>query len=247
MKIEYYAMTAKGTRERQEDALVCRTELSFGETAAELSGSCTASDDAPAAFWVFDGLGGLFDGNVAAQTAAETAAGQSPQHGAIEHLLAVTHSAHQQILDKMLAMRPMGCTAAGVVFAGDAVYAANIGDSRIYCLGVGAGLTEVSRDDTVLIDGRRLLTQYLGKEVTWSALTPNISVCASGSSLRELLLCTDGLYAGIPEESLCRLMEDSTVSVAEKCRMLMEQATQASSDNITIILIRLLPETGDAA
>lgn len=244
MKLAYICISQRGGRETQEDAFLCDGVISSSADEAELSGECRVSSDAPAAFWIFDGLGGLHS-EEASRIAAETALRQLPQQrGAMEYLLSVNRSAHKEILDKTQVGHPIGTTSAGLVFTPEGVYAANIGDTRVYCLTACGGLTQVSCDDSALVDSKRYLTQHLGMaEKSFSTMKPHISVCASVTGLQEILLCSDGLYENIAEPELCRIMEGDSMPVAEKGRALMKRALEGSiSDNITLILIRLLQE-----
>jgi protein phosphatase len=143
----------------------------------------------------------------------------------------------------------MGSTLTAGLVVGSAVFLANVGDSRAYCIRRDE-IKQISQDHSWAEEQRRLktlsedeinnspfkhmITRSLGYE-------PSVKVDSFQTSLEEgdyLLLCTDGLYGILSDRDMLKVFKKQ--KEPEKiCRRLVLEADQAGSrDNITAVVAR---------
>jgi len=166
---------------------------------------------------------------------------------AIEHANAVVHS--NGFLSA--ARRGMGTTVAALLVAGPRVVVAHVGDSRVYRFRGGAlqKLTEdhshaelylkwrgEQADPGVYKENQHALTQAIGPAPV-VRVTVHVEDIAAGDVF---LLCSDGLWNGVPHETIAEVLAGST-SLDTTAGMLVAKAIDAGGlDNITAVLVRPL-------
>ena len=208
-------------------------------------------------FLVADGMGGHKAGQVASQLAAEAAiraieALQGASVSLAERLRHAVACANREIFTAAQSrpdLQGMGTTFVGMLFGGDRLALAHVGDSRAYLLRRGRlrGLTddhsivaellrrhEISEADAREHPHRHVLTRALGvkprTEPDLAEMTPQ-----EGDVLA---LCSDGLTTHVSDEQIAeRLMDDDDLESA--AAGLVEAANHAGGlDNITVLLVR---------
>jgi serine/threonine protein phosphatase PrpC len=126
-----------------------------------------------------------------------------------------------------------------------------VGDSRYYLLR-GGELTQVSRDQTMaqeLIDSGAL-ERSAALRTPWANV---LSSALGGPTVTHIsndwnnihLLCSDGLTRHVPDERIRERLLAMT-SARQACEALLQDALDGGGrDNITIVVVRALPATGD--
>ncbi|MDJ0739899.1 MAG: protein phosphatase 2C domain-containing protein [Gammaproteobacteria bacterium] len=197
-----------------------------------------------------DGMGGLADGDLAAQAVIDTAA-QALADTAIDHpqrfLDALCQRADRAVikLGREHASTP-GSTCVLLYLCADEAYWAHVGDSRLYHY-AGRELLSHTRDHTVgeLVKDAaggsaadaaspELLYMCLGGQ---NALQPEIGASATGGG-DWFLLCSDGFWnqvdAGEAAELRCRAHADA--GPAAQLVALASRRGGARGDNVTVVV-----------
>jgi protein phosphatase len=208
-------------------------------------------------YLVADGMGGHRAGQVASRVASESVvraveALQGASVSLAERLRHAVACANREILAAAQSqpdLGGMGTTFVGMLFGGERVALAHVGDSRAYVLRRGRlrGLTddhsivaellrrqEISRADAVEHPHRHVLTRALGvrphTEPDLAELTPQAGDL--------FVLCSDGLTTHVGDEEMAEQLsgaEDLERAAAD----LVESANRAGGlDNSTVVLIR---------
>ena len=200
---------------------------------------------------VFDGMGGIENGEIASFIAAK--AMKDYQEGFIEKYQEYVEAANQKICDEIShrGEGSMGCTFCCAELDGDKMKCFNIGDSRIYhwhdkelkqisqdhteadrLVSIGAMSKEEARNSKY----GHVLTQHLGIDPEEMMIEPFASDDISLNAGDCILLCSDGLTDMVSDERISeRLMEN--VTAEEKIWNLLRDALDSGGkDNITIIL-----------
>lgn len=203
---------------------------------------------------IFDGMGGGDYGEEASAAAArrmrQLLARREKTAQPIPFLEDASRQANLAVCAKQheLDTRRMGSTMAALYFSGNAVYACNVGDSRIFGLRQGTML-RISRDHTDEqfmkeqgITGRKpRLTQYLGMDPEQVQLEPHI---VKGQLLPgdRYLICSDGLTDMLTEQEIQNILcQNENLSAA--VHALIEAALeQGGQDNVTVALCRIIAE-----
>jgi serine/threonine protein phosphatase PrpC len=208
-------------------------------------------------YLVAEGMGGHKAGQVASQLAAEGAiraieALQGASVSLAERLRHAVACANREIFTAAQAkpeFSGMGTTFVGMLFGGDRVALAHVGDSRAYLLRQGRlrGLTddhsivaellrrhEISEADARAHPHRHVLTRALGirprTEPDLAEMTPQ-----EGDVL---ILCSDGLTTHVGDREIAeRVGTEQDLEVAASG--LVDAANQAGGlDNTTVLLVR---------
>lgn len=143
----------------------------------------------------------------------------------------------------------MGTTLTLAFFLGLHVYVFHVGDSRCYVV-KGGRLHQVTHDHTLreaLAAEGRLPTEPAVQERLSHVLTNVMGGAKSGiqvdmhkvrvESGDQLLLCSDGLTAMVPDADVAQVLLAQAESPASACRALMELANErGGDDNITVIV-----------
>jgi len=202
---------------------------------------------------VADGMGGHEGGGLASAIAVETLERElkdrdSVDESDVENALA---AANAQIHREALRNRfpGMGTTLVLVFYTGGMWKVAHIGDSRVYAVSedricaitkdhslVGELLARgnITSEEAKVHPHRNVLTRALGTEGDAAPEWGSISTEES----EYLLLCTDGLFNMLEEESIQEIVVSQGLTLEEKAGRLVEEANQkGGTDNITVILI----------
>lgn len=208
-------------------------------------------------FLVADGMGGHKAGQVASQLAAQASiraieALQGASVSLAERLRHAVACANREIFNAAQAqpeLAGMGTTFVGMLFGGERVALAHVGDSRAYLLRRGRlrCLTDdhsivaellrrhaISEADAAEHPHRHVLTRALGvrprTEPDLAEMTPQ-----EGDVL---VLCSDGLTAHVSDEELAEHV--AARPDLEACAAGLVEAANAAggSDNVTVLLVR---------
>jgi len=204
-------------------------------------------------FMVADGMGGHAAGEVASQTAVDSAADFNFDLAApLESLSSLTYQINQEIINKSQnndEYRGMGTTFAAVIVLADTLYYVNLGDSRIYLYNKKEqNLRKISKDHSLVAD---LLRQgKISAEEAFNHPKKNIVTQALGldndldldegqlklSSDDYLLLCTDGLTDMIRKNKIEEVFNENDQPDIIAERLLQEALKSGGFDNITLIV-----------
>ena len=144
----------------------------------------------------------------------------------------------------------MATTLTAIALDGAALWAAHVGDSRLYLLREGK-LTQLTKDHTVVAERQRMgllsasrarhhpdrstLTRSLGREL----IVPLDRISTRIGHGDVLVLCTDGLYNAIDDVEIGRLAAAENAAAA--CRALIDGANQGgTSDNLSAAVVRVV-------
>lgn len=208
-------------------------------------------------YLVADGMGGHKAGQVASHLAAEAAiravdALQGASVSLAERLRHAVACANREIFTAAQAkpeLSGMGTTFVGMLFGGERLALAHVGDSRAYLLRRGRlrGLTddhsivaellrrhEISEADAREHPHRHVLTRALGirprTEPDLAEMTPQ-----EGDVM---ILCSDGLTTHVGDDEIAERLGDE-VDLEAAASGLVDAANHAGGlDNITVLLVR---------
>jgi protein phosphatase len=232
-----------------------------GTTRPDNQDACGRYDEEPDRVLVVvaDGVGGCEGGQEASRLAVDVtieAFRESPvEWGSAKRLARAVQQANIAIHDRAMIvteLRQMRSTLTAMVVNGAELYAAHVGDCRLY-LGRGASLIQLTKDHTVA--GRRARLGLLREDQVTTHPERSTLTRAMGDGLIVaidriarplepgdlLLVCSDGLYSALDERTLHELAD--TGSAEEACQALIERANaRGTSDNVTAAVLRV-PET----
>ena len=195
---------------------------------------------------VFDGIGGLPDGDIASLIAAsilgEKTENWTPeQETEYEDQLQQTVSQlNRSIIDwrKAHKVNQIGTTIAAMKLGRSAIYGVNSGDSRIYRMRDGK-LVQLTKDHVFYYPGhlRPMLMGYLGTELEEESVRADIyqwEYCPGD----KYLICTDGVSGVVREREVEEIMaqpveEAIEALMAAVCRM-------GARDNATAIILEIM-------
>jgi PPM family protein phosphatase len=204
-------------------------------------------------FAVADGVGGYEGGEIASAQAVEvtlTAFRESPAGwGPAKRLHRAVQQANIEIHNRALAvpeLRRMATTLTAAVVSDGVLYAAHVGDCRIYHVRRGKA-RQISKDHTVVQERVRMglmsaararhhpersaLSRSLGRELI--VAVDRITLPLEQND--QLLVCSDGLYSVIEDDELGKIIRGLEAEAA--CRRLIELANQrGTADNLTVAI-----------
>jgi protein phosphatase len=216
-------------------------------------------------FLVTDGMGGMNAGGTAARAVAELfpkllarklSALARPNEKALKAALQETVAEFSaELRERARAdarLKGMGATLVLALARGPRLYLASLGDSRIYLLERGR-LRRLSKDHSIVAvmlalgkitpeaaashPLRHNLSRYVGMDGKAAADVQALRLKAGG----RLLLCSDGLTNGLPDEAIQAALRQSA-GPEEACRRLVAEANAAGGDdNITALVVDLAP------
>ena len=211
---------------------------------------CTPPGGSAVLALIADGIGGHAQGEIASYICCrevfKAAMAADPAEWDEKFLFEALQKANSRIFHRNfseLRERPMGCTVAAAVFHLDHFIVANAGDSRIYEYNCHAdtALTQLSVDHRpVTKEGRHhrkhresynLITRSLG---TQKELQIDMNTFPRSSESR-FLLCSDGLYSGVPDSVFAGLLGSDLPVRAVTGKLMREALLSGSHDNISII------------
>lgn len=142
-----------------------------------------------------------------------------------------------------------GTTATAAVVLGDLVYIAHVGDSRAYMI-TDDGMEQITRDHSLvqrLIELDQLTpeeaAEHPQRNVLYKAIGQSDTLEADTITRRlqphaRLLLCSDGLWNMVPEETIHNVVVQSR-DPQDACNQLVKLANERGGpDNITIVMIQ---------
>ena len=210
---------------------------------------------------IADGMGGYEGGQEASRLAVETVREiydrvfQDDPQAALLEAFAAAHERIQDYAERHPMFHGMGTTCTALVVCERELYFAHVGDSRLYLVR-GAHISRLTRDHSYvgrLVESglvraedaekhpqRHILTAALGigREVEVDHAEHSMALQDSD----DLLLCTDGLWGVMTEEEIVTAVSGS--APAKSCAALVKLARQRGGpDNITLQVLRILPET----
>jgi len=215
-------------------------------------------------FALADGMGGHKAGEVASKQAIqfltysieelllarEKTWDQDDMSGFMKLLYENTNSWVYNYSRKKEQLRGMGTTLCSILFFDDAVIVGNVGDSRVY-LKRDDALSQLtidhSMENVLLSEGKPEEVAVMSKNILTMAVGTSIEVEPQIEVVTPLpgdvyLLCSDGLSDYVADSQILQCMEESE-SLSESGKNLIEKAkASGSSDNITVVLVRLLNE-----
>lgn len=148
----------------------------------------------------------------------------------------------------------MGSTISALLLEDDCIWAANVGDSRIYSFSHGH-LVQVSEEHSLEAEQRNLgiidsdntsdfsfkniLTRVLGLKERVKVFI--ISICPEGGDI--ILMCSDGLTNYVSELSISAVLDDFSISLERKVDILIDEAKRGGGgDNISVVLLEVLEQ-----
>lgn len=214
---------------------------------------------------VFDGMGGIAGGRVAAELAAaeftatfaarcaELAKAGAPTDTDIHRLYShAIYRANAEVLENAI-LNPewhgMGTTVCAAYLLGKTAYVAHIGDSRAYLVRGGRAI-RLTRDDSLVAEkiARGEMTEEEARESRERHfLTRALGVSSyadfhfSTVSLEtgdRLLLASDGLHAHLTDEEIAALCDKTPPALLVK-RCIEEACARGGSDNVTVALVEI--------
>ena len=246
MRLEYAKLSVLGDRAENQD----RAAVMVADQAAMML--------------VFDGMGGHADGALAAETGIRVVedlfrAAELPVFDPQGFLYSALSRAHDAVVELGLPMamdfRPRATCAVCLIQESGAWWA-HIGDSRIYHVRDGRVLSR-SRDHShveVLIEEGTIteeeardhpLRNFVESCVGGDTPVPDMSITSMIRLLSDdvLLVCTDGLWSGLSDETLATIAAPGEDNLGDNLKDLSLRALQANSpysDNTTGTAVRWL-------
>ena len=208
----------------------------------------------PCLYLVADGMGGHKAGELASEIAVETIVNhiEKAPHGEPARLFDNAYHLANTAVRGKAATKPeyqgMGTTMVGCTIDGDKLYAANVGDSRLYVMDdhlrqitVDHSLVEamvragsLQRSQMRTHPERNVITRAIGAEDSLS--TDIFEVTLKENSL--VLLCSDGLTVMLEDKEIEDILRRD-LSLEEKADLLVERANEeGGKDNISVVLVQ---------
>lgn len=214
---------------------------------------------------VADGMGGHSNGRLASRLAI-----RSMLETVIPGLVASTAVESEQIVDILIdgvhwanqviyqqakeQNTDMGTTITAVLLLDETAYIVNVGDSRTYIYRANAGLTQITRDhslvarlvETGAISPDEIYT-HPDRNKVYRGLGDKTDVTVDWFILPVqtgdlLLLCSDGLWEMVRDPKITEILQTYTSSPALASHALLRAALQAGgSDNVSLLVVRVQP------
>jgi protein phosphatase len=231
---EMAALSDPGTeRARNEDCCLCAAELGFVAVA--------------------DGVSGDRGGDTASRMAVEGTLRayrqQPPSGGAARRLARAAQQANIEVHELSLfvpELRGMSTTLTAVVIEDGTLYAAHVGDSRLYLWRNGS-LSQLTKDHTaaaehvrlgVIGDPATVLTRSLGRDLICTLDRISMPLLQGDA----LVLCSDGLHRVLGESEMEALVRGA--EPARACEALIATANgRGTADNVTAAVVRITGPT----
>lgn len=241
-KVDYAVVCATGkVRRNNEDNFYCGGHWREDVNSAADAVFCGQVDaDANELFAVFDGMGGEACGEIASLVAARQSAiflrGKDAYADYLGELCELLNAKiREETENRSLVL--MGTTAAMLQVAGEDVFILNAGDSRIYKLS-SHEMRQISEEHIALGYGGKAITKFLGMPEGYE-VDPYLArgKFRSGDMF---LLCSDGVTDMLPDEEICRIIDDR-MDVDVLARALVDAALDKGGvDNTTALLLRFI-------
>lgn len=215
-------------------------------------------------FVVCDGMGGMSEGGVAAQTAADTIVEvcsrkwYNEPEKLLKKALTAANDTVNTLFFKKMPGELGGTTAVIALIRDNKVYYAHVGDSRLYLIKEGK-LIQITKDHSLvqkLLDEgelsesearthpyRNQIDRAIG---THTSVAPSIGKQAlSPADGDALLLCTDGLNGMVEDKTIEKIINESGKPENVVKNLIDEAINQGGNDNVTVQFIRFF-NTGNA-
>jgi PPM family protein phosphatase len=217
-----------------------------------------------AIFVVADGVGGYEGGEIASEMAVESTIAAYREHpaawGAAKRLHRAVQRANIDIHNRALAvpeLRRMATTLTAAVVNHGMLYAAHVGDCRLYLIR-NARIRQLTRDHTVIGERVRMglitperarnhpersaLNRCLGHELIVSIDLITMSL----SQGDRVIVCSDGLHTVLRDEEIEHMTRE--LDAESCCRTLIEAANaRGTADNLTVAAFLMTGETPNFA
>ncbi|MHB0913606.1 MAG: PP2C family protein-serine/threonine phosphatase [Armatimonadota bacterium] len=211
---------------------------------SENEDACLVLSDVETLIVVADGMGGLLSGARASSLAVETvrerfAWSGDPERSLSEALMAANRAVFSEPAE-------MGTTCTALAVRGGVLYYAHLGDSRAYLYrqeelsqftldhtfaAEKARSGEIGAEDARRSRFRNLITKALGIAPDVRPDTGRVELVPGDT----ILVCTDGLWAPIPDAKIAEILAVSPPQIA--CDRLVGEALSAGgTDNITVVV-----------
>ena len=142
----------------------------------------------------------------------------------------------------------MGTTIVAATVIGNTLYAANVGDSRLYVINQ-EDITQITRDHSLVEEmvsmgeiNREQARNHEKKNIITRAVgvADEVKIDIFERQLdpgEDIVLCSDGLTNMVEDEVILRILH-GTCSLSDKAEQLIELANKnGGKDNITVIII----------
>lgn len=221
----------------------------------------TAVGKLPNLFIVADGMGGHKAGEYASRFTVDTMVDIIKNANAKEPVAAIGQAikeANRLLLKEAKtdeSKAGMGTTVVAAVLMDKTLYAANVGDSRLYVLNQDT-ITQITRDHSLVEEMVRLgemdkadAKDHPDKNIITRAVgvAPELEIDFFETEINDgdiILLCTDGLTNMIEDEDIRRIIL-SQRDIVERTEKLIETANQnGGRDNITVVLLEPFAKAG---
>jgi serine/threonine protein phosphatase PrpC len=148
-------------------------------------------------------------------------------------------------------LRGMATTASALIAGPESACVAHVGDSRVYVLR-NRELAQITNDHSWVEEQVRAGTMspsaarlHPWRNVVTRALSggddPEVDVTELHLNAGErFLLCSDGLFSVVPDQQITEVLSDSTISLDEACKRLVDAANAGGGpDNITAVVLQV--------
>lgn len=208
-------------------------------------------------FFVADGLGGHGKGEIAAQTAMKAVCGTFSEQGYTDDFFKTAYYRAQELIlaeqKTRHAFSEMKTTAVSLVLHDNKAYWAHIGDSRLYIFKhnkVKFRTIDHSVPQMLALSGdikeseirkhpdRNRLLRVLGVKGEQPKYELGKTIRLSG--IQAFLLCTDGFWELIDEESMEKLLKSSNTPdewIEKMRKVILENGKNTEMDNFTAIAV----------
>lgn len=213
----------------------------------------------PDLFLVADGMGGHKAGDYASRFMVENLVVylNHRQNGPCvtqlkEGIKTVNKALYEMSLEREEFQR-MGCTLVAAVIEEGILYAANVGDSRLYLIHDGA-IRQITRDHSYVEEMvamgmmQRGSADYNRKKniITRAAgIKPDIEPDFFEEELEQgdyILLCSDGLSNMVDNDTMCSIVLSEGTLKEKAVRLIAEANKRGGTDNIAVVLVK--PQEG---
>ena len=222
-KMKYIRFSEKGPRMNNEDCL-----------------NIVEIEDKRTLFVVCDGMGGHSCGEVASKTVCNSFSAYWQEHpDTIDSIQKIEDAAivASQAIDEASGHYHMGTTLVMASIEGQTAHIAHAGDSRCYVIDIKGNVKYRTIDH---IASSSISLPYISRAFFTRKpedAVPEVKVVEL-QSLDRILLCTDGLYNAIDDETLLHTLQcaKDVEQVAEKYRVI---CAEKAGDNYTAIIIEI--------
>ena len=238
MEYEYALDSCVGSRERNEDRIVCFTRE--GNTVAVVA----------------DGMGGHGDGDLAAEAVVNTIKECFTAYPVVNeaNVTAIMEAANRSVLALQTEGKDMRSTVVALFLSDEATIVAHAGDSRFYCLDsyrttyrtkdhsvtqLEVEMGKIKEKDRKNSPDRNRVLKSMGNpecKVTVHTLS------STENSGKGYLLCTDGFWEHYDDKTIRRMMRKSKCNPETWLRSMMEkvasEATEKQDNYSAIALIK---------